>query len=120
MPRGGSRQVTRLFPEQGMLTQYYDWFKRAKHGEVLVYWTGDLQFDRDTGNYPEADAAQDILCKSLSGVADAILRDASKKGVILTQKRLGPSNYEYRATRNKPPRDADNSQRTRYGTLLPA
>lgn len=81
--------ITVLRPENGALTEYYKWVDAANHGDTLIYWTGDLQFDRQT----EANA--DLI----DSIANRVLVGSTVGEVILTQKRVAPYQYEYRATR---------------------
>jgi hypothetical protein len=87
----------------GALSEYYDWMKDAAQGDVLVYWSGDLQFDRQVV-VPEGDvmrAADRQRITALNVVADRILEDAEDGLLHLTQFRVGTSFYEYRATRRR-------------------
>ncbi|SDK45416.1 hypothetical protein [Bradyrhizobium ottawaense] len=87
----------------GALSEYYDWMKDAAQGDVLVYWSGDLQFDRQVV-IPDGDAlrtADRQRITALNVVAERVLEDAEDGLLCLTQKRLGASVYEYRATRRR-------------------
>jgi hypothetical protein len=84
----------------GALSEYYDWFKQAPDGQTLIYHTGDLQFDRDETNGPVKCAPR---AQALSALASRVLADAQDGYLVLTQKRLGSSRYEYRATRVRSP-----------------
>jgi hypothetical protein len=95
------QQVTQLEMSPGALPEYYDWLKEAKHGETIVYWQGDLQYDRQVV-IPAHDvmrAADRLRLNSLNVVADRVREDADNGLLLLTQKRLGFAVYEYRATR---------------------
>jgi hypothetical protein len=85
----------------GALSDYYDWLKQAAAGDVLIYWSGDLQYDRQVVVH-EADVlrTQDReRIFALNIIAERVLTDAKDGQILLTQKRLGQSVYEYRATR---------------------
>lgn len=89
--------------DPGALSDYYDWLKQAAAGDVLVYWRGDLQYDRQV-----VIAETDILrtaerqrIASLNVIADRVFKDAKAGELLLTQFRLGQSIYEYRATRRR-------------------
>ena len=87
----------------GALSEYYDWMKDAAQGDVLVYWSGDLQYDRQVV-IPDGDvmrAADRQRITALNVVAERVLEDAENGLLCLTQKRLGSSIYEYRATRRR-------------------
>ena len=73
------------------------WLRRAQLGEVpagetLIYHTGDLGNDRHPWDGP------DDARKTLDRIAAFILADAEKGSVILSQRRLKPNIFEYRAT----------------------
>lgn len=90
-----------LYPGPGMISDYHEWYDDARHGDVLVYYTGDLQYDRQ-GVYDEHKPEEkESWAKTivLNAVADSIAYEARKGNLILTQRRLAESNYEYRATR---------------------
>ena len=61
----------------------------AARGQVIIYYTGDLAFDRD---YGPAAARGDI-----KRIADAVWSAAAANKVWLFQKRLGPMEFEYQA-----------------------
>jgi len=87
----------------GALSEYYDWMKDAAQGDVLVYWQGDLQFDRQV-TIPEGDVlrtADRQRITALNVVADRVLEDAEDGHLLLTQLRIGTSLFEYRATRRR-------------------
>ena len=91
--------------EVGALSDYYDWVKDAANGDVLVYWQGDLQYDRQVV-VPEGDllrTAERQRIGSLNLIADRVLKDAKAGLVHLTQLRIGTNIFEYRATRRKLP-----------------
>lgn len=99
MPDPKPRTVLEL--DAGAIAAYYEWLKSARHGDVLVYWVGDLQYDRqayppkDDPGYEEAQRRLALL----GVVADRVFDDAKSGELILTQLRLGPSRWEYRAGR---------------------
>jgi hypothetical protein len=87
----------------GALSDYYDWLKQASAGDVLVYWTGDLQYDRQI-QIPETDVLRTIermRIAQLNVIADRIRKDADEGEVLLTQKKHGYGYFEYRATRRR-------------------
>jgi hypothetical protein len=96
-----TRTVLEIGP--GALAEYYDWMKGAADGDVLVYWQGDLQYDRQV-----VVSADDVLrsterarISALHFVADRAFKD-SKQGLLhLTQLRIGANLFEYRATRRR-------------------
>lgn len=96
-----ARTVLEIGP--GALSEYYEWLKGAANGDVLVYWQGDLQFDRQVV-VPESDvlrSAERTRVQALNFVADRVLAD-SKDGLLhLTQQRIGTNLFEYRATRRR-------------------
>jgi hypothetical protein len=87
----------------GALAEYTEWFGGSRAGDVVVYYRGDLQFDRDPDNFPGLDAAQMLQMSGLSALADAVRRDAGAGYLILNQRKIGESNYEYLATRRLSP-----------------
>ncbi|WP_316201005.1 MULTISPECIES: hypothetical protein [unclassified Bradyrhizobium] len=87
----------------GALSDYYDWLKAAPAGDVLVYWSGDLQYDRQVV-IPETDVLRGnerLRLATLNVLADRILEDAKSGDLLLTQKRVGTNIFEYRATRRR-------------------
>lgn len=87
----------------GALSEYYDWLKASSTGDVLVYWIGDLQFDRSV-ELPETDVmlgAQRLRIAALNVVAERIYDDAKEGLLTLTQKRIDQNVFEYRATRRR-------------------
>jgi hypothetical protein len=96
-----ARTVLEVGP--GALAEYYDWIKDAANGDVLVYWQGDLQYDRQI-KVPAEDilrSAERSRLQALNFVADRVLRDAKDGLLHLTQLRVGASLFEYRATRRR-------------------
>lgn len=94
-----NRTVISVTP--GALQDYDEWMKEAAHGDVLVYWTGDLQFDR-LAEFDERDQSRDEDRKRVSvlnALADRVRAAAKRKELALTQKRVGEMQFEYRATR---------------------
>lgn len=98
-----STETTILDISPGALSDYYDWLKQAAAGDVLVYWTGHLQRDRQK-EIPEHDVLRTVErmnIAQLNVIADRIRKDADEGQILLTQKRLGYGEYEYRATRRR-------------------
>ena len=95
------RTVLEVSP--GALSDYYDWLKQSAAGDVLVYWVGDLQYDRQIV-VPDGDvlrANDRFRINSLNVLADRIREDAADGQLYLTQKRLAWNVFEYRATRRR-------------------
>jgi hypothetical protein len=115
-----TREVLEVGP--GALAEYYDWFKDAAHGDILVYWQGDLQYDRQVV-VPENDvlrSAERTRVRALNFVADRILAD-SKQGLLhLTQLRIGTNIFEYRATRRRELGGQPTVSEIRNDNLVPA
>lgn len=89
--------------EPGVLEEYDEWMKGSQHGDSIIYWIGDLQFDRGV-TIAENDLLRDGQRKqisSLNALANRIWSDAKLKRLILTQRRIGESVFEYRATRRR-------------------
>ncbi|ARQ95264.1 hypothetical protein [Bradyrhizobium phage BDU-MI-1] len=87
----------------GAIADYYDWMKDARQGDVLVYWQGDLQYDRQV-TVPEGDvlrSAERQRINALNIVADRVFEDAKAGDLSLTQLRIGTNIFEYRATRRR-------------------
>jgi hypothetical protein len=87
----------------GALSDYYDWMQGSAHGDVLIYWTGDLQFDRQV-EIPENDVlrtADRQRVTMLNVVADRVSKDAKQGLLYLTQRRISGGVFEYRATRRR-------------------
>lgn len=98
-----ARNRTVLEVDTGALGEYYDWLQAASNGDVLIYWQGDLQYDRQVV-IPQSDVlrtADRQRINMLNVIADRILRDAKAGELSLTQFRIGESIYEYRATRRR-------------------
>lgn len=115
-----ARTVLEVGP--GALAEYYDWVKDAASGDVLVYWQGDLQYDRQI-----AVPADDVLnaslrtrIQALNFVADRVLRDSKEGLVHLTQLRIGTNIFEYRATRRRTPGGKPTVSETRNDNLVSA
>jgi hypothetical protein len=88
----------------GALSDYYDWLKDSKHGDTLIYWQGDLQFDRQVV-VPASDVMRSderSRIAALNTVADRVRIDAKSGVLLLTQKRIGFGIFEYRAQRVRP------------------
>jgi hypothetical protein len=97
----GQRTVLENGP--GSLSEYYDWMNSAKNGDILVYWHGCLQYDRQV-MIPFDDvmrSADRLRIASLNAVASRVFDDAEDGLLSLTQHRLGEGISEYRATRRR-------------------
>jgi hypothetical protein len=95
------RSILEVSP--GALSDYYDWLKQAAAGDVLVYWQGDLQYDRQVV-IPEGDVLRGnerLRISTLNVLADRILEDSADGEILLTQLRIGTNIFEYRATRRR-------------------
>ena len=115
-----ARTVLEVGP--GALSEYYDWMKDAANGDVLVYWQGDLQFDRQVA-VPADDvlrAAERTRITALNFVADRILADAKEGLLHLTQLRIGANLFEYRATRRRVSGGKPTVSEIRNDNLVPA
>jgi len=115
-----TRTVLEVGP--GALAEYYDWMKDAAHGDVLVYWQGDLQYDRQVVVEPAnvLRAAERTRVKALNFVADRVLAHAKDGLLHLTQLRIGTSIFEYRATRRRLSSGKTTVSELRNDNLLPA
>lgn len=91
-------QFTYLDLGAGAVSQYNDWLEDALHGDALIYWTGDLQYDRQLG---------DLKTQILDTLASRIVRDAKDGILVLTQKRIAENVFEYRAHRIRPERNPE-------------
>lgn len=85
----------------GALAGYYEWFRESREGDVLVYWRGDLQFDRDPANFPDLDKEERERLSAVDALATRVMKDAREGYLLLNQKRMGPGVFEYRATRRR-------------------
>lgn len=94
---------TELEAGAGALAEYYGWFEGARVGDVLVYHKGDLAFDSDPESHPGLDQDALELVKAVGKLALRVRIDAGTGHLLLTQKKLGPSLYEYRAVRKLSP-----------------
>jgi hypothetical protein len=97
----GARTVLEV--DVGALGDYYDWLQTAANGDVLVYWQGDLQYDRQV-QIPHHDVmrtTERLRINMLNVVADRAFRDAKAGDLTLTQFRVGEGIYEYRAQRRR-------------------
>ena len=93
-------RVSHLPMGPGALSEYYDWFKDAMPGDVLVYWRGDLSSDREfDGSKSVIDHDERLTRMAIHSAAKAIRRDAANGSLILTQVRHGVGDYTYRAQR---------------------
>lgn len=109
--------MTTLEAGSGALSDYYEWFRTAPHGALLVYHQGDLQFDRDQ------DLAVNegrLRAKALSALADRVRKDCESGFLVLTQRRLGPSHFAYRATRIRKGSEPAYEAPLRHGEYQPA
>lgn len=94
---------TVLEVDVGALGDYYEWLQGAANGDTIVYWQGDLQYDRQV-----VISAHDVLrtperqrINMLNVIADRVFKDAKAGDLTLTQFKVGDSIYEYRATRRR-------------------
>lgn len=97
-----------LTPTQGALVAYDEWLEQSRHGDVLVYYTGDLQFDRDQpmpDEYDDSQRPELVRLTVINAIADRIRVDAGIQRVALTQRKIRESHYEYMATRLRPERE---------------
>lgn len=86
----------------GCLMDYYEWFQKAAHGAILIYWTGDLRYDRDPDNCPADElGARRSGILALDQLARRILADAADGALVLLQRRIEDNVYEYRALRRR-------------------
>lgn len=105
-----TRTILEVCP--GALSVYYDWLKGARAGDVLVYWQGDLQYDRQVV-IPEHDAPRGnerLRIATLNVLADRVMEDAKGGNLHLTQQRIGSNIFEYRATRRRQDYGSANSK----------
>jgi hypothetical protein len=96
-----ARTVLEIGP--GAIAEYYDWIKDAANGDVLVYWQGDLQYDRQI-KVPVDDvlrSSERSRIEALNFVASRVLQDTKHGLLHLTQLRIGENLFEYRATRRR-------------------
>lgn len=113
------RTVLEVAP--GALVEYYEWLEKAKPGDTLVYWVGDLQYDRVLDHCPsEHQGEKGPIIAALNAMADRAWQTAKQGHVRLTQKRLGPNEWEYRATRLRSSLGTDLGLGVRRGQLQPA
>ena len=89
------------FPEQSLplrrsmsRAEFHAWLVRAKPGEQLEYHRGHLFWDRS----PASDLAEDER-RALAKLADAALQAAEAGFVYLVQRRNGPFDFSYLATK---------------------
>lgn len=87
----------------GALAEYTEWFGDSRPGDVVAYYRGDLAYDRDPANFPTLDREGSERLAGIGAVADSVKRDVKAGYLILTQRKLGESNYEYLATRKLSP-----------------
>jgi hypothetical protein len=114
---------TELEAVPGILSAYDDWMQDAKHGDMVVYWRGDLQYDRQvvvSDDDPDRAEKRKMLF-ALNVLANRIVDDAKAGRVALTQRRLGYSTFEYRALRIRDVHRINNAiTRLRNDNLVPA
>jgi hypothetical protein len=87
----------------GALAEYYDWFNDARTGDVVVYWEGDLQFDRDPKNFPALDDEQKDQIAVIDALAKRMMRDANDGYLVLSQRKIAENRYRYQASRQRRP-----------------
>jgi hypothetical protein len=87
-PAPNQRRVVqrRVKPCRGARQTAADAIQAMQPGECCVYYCGDLANDR-------------LRSAEVAGIADAYLEAADDDRVLLSQRRIGPSLYEYRAVR---------------------
>ena len=87
----------------GALGDYYDWLQDAAKGDTLVYWRGDLQYDRQVVISPNdlMRTTERQRIGMLNVIADRVFKDAKSGELSLTQFRIGEGIYEYRAQRRR-------------------
>jgi len=73
------------------INDFVPWLKTAQPDETVVYYVGDLAYDREFGDQEHY--------RNINAVANAAYAASENKEVCLTQKRLEKYRYEYRATR---------------------
>lgn len=64
----------------------------AAHGQQIIYYTGDLAYDREAAHRPVPE--REAICR----VADAALAASDTEKVHLWQRRIGRAQFEYIAT----------------------
>lgn len=74
------------------------WVAMASPGERIIYYTGDLYYDRQPGVL--AEDAREALCS----LADTALELAESDHILLCQRRVCESNWAYIAVRRRQPR----------------
>lgn len=96
------RRMT-LVAGAGALAEYIEWFGGSRLGDAVIYYRGDLSFDRDPANFPDLDQEGRDALAGIGALADSVLRDAKAGYLVLNQRKVGESNYEYIATRRLSP-----------------
>lgn len=88
---------------------YTTWFERdSRHGDTLVYFTGDLAYERSLPIPDEDDLSRKdeyVRLVVLDALAARIKVDALNNELALTQRRVALNTFEYRATRLRPERE---------------
>jgi len=79
------------------LTEYDAWMKASSHGDVLVYWVGDLASDRTT--ILKVDEEMRKRLNVINAVANRVLGDNKSGDLVLFQKRKKEGVSEYWAMR---------------------
>lgn len=101
--------ITTLQLTNGALSAYAEWFEtESRHGDTLVYFTGDLNAERLKELPSEDDkakTAERVRLILVDAIADRVKVDAINGFLALTQRRLGDHSYQYRATRLRPERE---------------
>lgn len=83
------------------LPEFMRWFEKAHPGQGCIYHVGYLPIDRDERDPMNRHYTEDA--KEIHRLADAILDLAeTRQELFLTQRRIEPMLYEYRATRTSP------------------
>lgn len=80
---------------------FYKWLRQARPGDVCIYHTGLLMFDRYEPQWDSGGAGRPsfALRRNVEDMRLAVLTAARLGDVLLTQRRLSPGHYEYLATR---------------------
>lgn len=81
---------------------FLKWLMVSQPNEVCVYHVGDLAQDRAKGRSRGTATPQEVeQGKDANNLANAAWTAYKHGDVVLSQRKLGPNNYEYRATRTK-------------------
>ncbi len=81
-----------------MIANVKAWYSNALRGKSLVYHIGYLAKDRETR---PRDATEKAYYAEISDVANYLFGLAEEGRVSLSQKRIGPMQFEYIATKVK-------------------